>query len=65
MAFEFCLVVAGVYFEVFPSWTVFFAGVVSESQSQVEEEGEVLGPQHCHGGVWLVRSHGEAFHPFA
>lgn len=38
-------------------------GMVSEPQSKVEEEGEMLGPQHRHGRVWAVWSHGEAFNP--
>lgn len=39
------------------------AGLVPESQSQVEEAGEVLGPEQRHGGVRALRGHGAAFHP--
>lgn len=41
------------------------AGVVSEQEGQVEEEGEVLGSQQCDGGVRPVRSHGASLHPAA
>lgn len=37
--------------------------MVSEPQSQVEEEGEMLGPEHRDGRVWAVWGHGEAFDP--
>lgn len=37
-------------------------GLVPESSSQMEKEGEVLGPQQRDGWIWAVWGHGASLH---
>jgi hypothetical protein len=44
--------------ELVKSCFVVCVGMVPKPAGKVAQNGEVLGPQHHHGGVWAVRRHG-------
>lgn len=39
----------------------FVSGVVSKSESEMAQDGEVLGQKYYNGGVWFIRGDGPTF----
>ncbi len=59
----FCFFFLGIsLFPVANAWVCFCPGMVSEPPCEVEEKGEVLGPQQRHGGIWAVWCYGPSLH---